>query len=93
MGIISQEKARNYLPLDVQTRLSCCQRRANSGWSVKKICSYCRVCRQSLWRRMARFDGSEFSDKAFKRRGEPMRPQVPQRLGAAIGRTWADPDS
>ena len=61
MGIISQEKARNYLPLDVKTRLSCCQRRANSGWSVKKICSYYHVSRQSLWRWMARFDGSEGS--------------------------------
>ena len=61
MGIISQEKARNYLPLDVQTRLSCCQRRANSGWSVKKICSYYHISRQSLWRRMARFGGSEGS--------------------------------
>ena len=61
MGIISQEKARNYLPLDVKTRLSCCQRRANSGWSVKKICSYYHVSRQSLWRWMARFDGSKDS--------------------------------
>ena len=40
MGIISQEKARNYLPLDVKTRLSCRQRRANSGWSVKKADGY-----------------------------------------------------
>ena len=61
MGIISQENARNYLPLDVQTRLSCCQRRANSGWSVKKICSYYRISRQSLWRWMARYDGTAAS--------------------------------
>ena len=38
MGIMPEEKAGNYLPLDIQTRLSCCQRRGSSGWSVKKIC-------------------------------------------------------
>ena len=61
MGIISQEKARNYLPLDVQTRLSRCRRRGSSGWSVKKICSHYHVGRQSLWRWVARFGGSEDS--------------------------------
>ena len=60
MDIIS-EKARNYLPYNLETRLHSVRRVVESGWSAKKICSYYHVSRQSLWRWMARYDGSKDS--------------------------------
>lgn len=58
MDILTQNKSRNYLPLSAETRLHACKRVEESGWSVRKACSYYHVSRKSLWRWRKRFDGS-----------------------------------
>jgi transposase InsO family protein len=58
MDIISENAARNYLPLDLETRLHCCRRRKESGWPIRKICSYYHVRRPSLFRWLRRYDGT-----------------------------------
>jgi len=63
MDIIEQKAERNYTPVDLATRVSCCERRSKSGWSIKKICSYYHVRRSSLFRWLSKYDGGESSLK------------------------------
>lgn len=60
MDIIS-EKARNYLPYDLETRLHSVRRVLESGWSIRKALSYYKVKRTSFWRWRKRYDGTEAS--------------------------------
>lgn len=57
MDIIS-EKARNYLPYDLETRLHLVRRAVESGWSIRNALSYYKVKRISFWRWRKRYDGA-----------------------------------
>ena len=60
MDIIS-EKARNYSPYDLETRLHSVKRVLESGWSIRKALAYYKVKRTSFWRWRKRYDGTDGS--------------------------------
>ena len=66
MNILTQE--RNYLPIDIDTKLHACLRRVVSNWPIKKILSYYHVKRSSLYRWLKKFDGNKESllDRSHK---------------------------
>ncbi len=59
MDILTQE--RNYIPVDIETKLHACLRRTVSSWPIRKILSFYHVKRSSLYRWLKRFDGSKES--------------------------------
>jgi hypothetical protein len=65
MDIIS-EKARNYLPYDLETRLHSVRRVVESGWSIRKALSYYKVKRTSFWRWRKRYDGTAAKKAAIE---------------------------
>jgi len=66
MSILALE--RNYIPIDIETRLHACLRRTVSEWPIRKILSFYHIKRSSLYRWLKRFDGSKESllDKSHK---------------------------
>ena len=66
MVIVSQE--RNYIPIDLGTRLNVCKRIKESHWKISKACSFYHVKRSSVFRWLKKFDGSKESlmDKSHK---------------------------
>ena len=54
MNILTQE--RNYLPIDINTKLHACLRRVVSNWPIKKILSYYHVKRSFLYRWLKKFE-------------------------------------
>ena len=61
MESIAQPKQRNYTPYDIDTRFHACSRVRESGWAMKRACSYYHIGRKSLWRWLKRFDGTRES--------------------------------
>lgn len=59
MNILTPE--RNYIPIDIQTRLHACKRRVISKWPMRKILSFYHVKRSSLYRWLGRYDGTDES--------------------------------
>ncbi len=59
MNILTPE--RNYIPIDIQTRLHACKRRLISKWPISKILSFYHVKRSSLYRWLGRYDGTDES--------------------------------
>lgn len=66
MSILALE--RNYIPIDIETRLHACLRRTVSKWPIRKILSFYHIKRSSLYRWLNRFDGNKESllDKSHK---------------------------
>lgn len=59
MNILALE--RNYIPIDIETRLHACLRRTVSDWPIRKIISFYHIKRSSLYRWLKRFDGTKDS--------------------------------
>ena len=57
MNILRQE--RNYLLIDIDTKLHACLHRLVSNWPIKKILSYYHVKRSSLYRWFKKFNGNK----------------------------------
>ena len=55
MDIIS-EKARNYLPYDLETRLRSVRRVVESGWSIRKALSYYKKIKDQYPQSMEGYD-------------------------------------
>lgn len=74
MDIIS-EKARNFLPYDLETRLHSVRRVVESGWSIRKALAYYKVKRTSFWRWRKRYDGTAASlaDRSHKPKSDHPR--------------------
>lgn len=66
MNIVSLE--RNYLPIDVETRIHACLRRTVSKRPIRKILSFYHIKRSTFYRWLKRFDGTKESllDKSHK---------------------------
>ena len=60
VGIIS-ERARDFLPYDLETRLRSVRRAAESGWSIRKALACCKAKRTSFWRWRKRYGGTDSS--------------------------------
>ncbi len=84
MDIIS-EKARNYLPYDLETRLRSVRRVVESGWSIRKALSYYKVKRTSFWRWRKRYDGTAASlaDRSHQPKSDHSR-KTPERTAHKI---------
>ena len=54
-----------------KTRIHAVRLAVFSRWPIKKVCGHCRVSRATLWRWVGRYDGTEFSDRAFRKEGAP----------------------
>ena len=52
---------RNYIPIDIETRLHACLRRTVSDWPIRKILSFYHIKRSSLYRWLKRFNGTQDS--------------------------------
>lgn len=66
MDILALE--RNYIPIDIDTRLHACLRRTVSKWPIRRILSFYHIKRSSLYRWLKRFDGQKESllDKSHR---------------------------
>ena len=73
MDSLPQQPGRNYTPHLIETRLHSCKRIRESGWPMRKVLSYYRVKRPSLYRWLRRFD--ELGEDSLRDRSR--KPKAP----------------
>lgn len=71
MGIVAEKRQRNHLSHDAETKIAVVRRMNGSGWSAKRVKSYCRVSRTSVWRWRKKYDGTPASLENKSHRPHP----------------------